>query len=105
MTNIKFDDSAMNKQHRTALVVDGRVELAGTYLERVRRLWESVNGLNIKVDGYILGQSNELRRFQPEDFDGDMGAEPVSPAASADVVDDIREALASYDLVLYCTRP
>lgn len=43
-----------NRSHRTALVVDIRRGVDKEYEQRVKRLFESVNGDNIKVDIFTL---------------------------------------------------
>lgn len=46
------------RNHRTALVIDVRNGVTPDFTERYKRLLESVNGDNIKVDVYTLRSSN-----------------------------------------------
>lgn len=43
-----------SRNHRTALVLDIRRGVDGEYEERVKRVLQSVNGANIKVDVFTL---------------------------------------------------
>lgn len=49
-----YDNLPSGRDHRTALVIDARNGITPEFRERYRRLLQSVNGENIKIDVYTL---------------------------------------------------
>lgn len=85
------------RSHRTALVVDGEAfDNNSTYNERVKRLVQSVNGPNIKVDIYVV-RGDKLVRTSDEDVAATVA--PVTQSVDAsDPIALLREA--GYDQIL-----
>lgn len=102
-----------SKNHRTAIVFDARANLNS---ERAKRLIESVNGPNIKVDFFTLSgdgtlaMGTKVSAAAPAPAAGTTlapgtpfdlaGSAVVTEAAAVEHVhDQVRNALGSYDLV------
>ncbi len=92
-----------SRDHRTALVIDIRNGITPEFRERYRRLLQSVNGENIKVDVYTLrdnvtGDGPGLIPGTPDQY-----APPIQPSQEIDL-SEWAESL-GYDQLLMASSP
>jgi hypothetical protein len=106
-----------DRQHQTAIVFDIRGGFAGPFEERAKRLKQSVNGSNIKADHFTLSDSG-LSQGEPAaaapvaKYDpytglvlkpGFPAALPTPATSTEHAHDEVRKALAGYNMVAIVT--
>lgn len=74
-----------SRKHRTALVIDTRNGVDSAFRERYKRLLQSVNGPNIKVDVYTLRPNAIATGPALVPGEPESSTAPDVPAASIDL--------------------